>query len=193
MKKGETHPVSVEQLEGALKSAKHAASYSSALVSTLYALLVVAAASILIATLVMPIIHVSGSSMTPVIGDGDIAAVVRTTDLQRGDVVAFYFNNKVLIKRVIGLAGDVIEIDERGNVKVNGDLLDEPYVSERALGDCDIRLPYRVDDGRFFVMGDHRSTSKDSRNQLIGAIAEEDILGRVVVRVWPLNKIGLIR
>lgn len=190
MKNGEKP--SVDQLEGMLKSARHASSYSKALRSTIYSLLVVAAIAILVATLVMPVLHISGSSMTPVIGDGDIAAVIRGTQFERGDIIAFYYSNKVLVKRVIAFEGEWVNIDNNGRVYINGELLDEPYLTEFAKGNCDIRLPYQVPDGRVFVMGDHRSTSQDSRSQIIGAVSEDMIIGKIFLRVWPLNKFGVI-
>ena len=183
---------SVEQLEEALHAKRRAGSYSRALRSTLYSLLVVAAAAILVATLVMPILHVSGSSMTPVISDGDIVAVLRGSGFERGDVIAFYYNNKVLVKRVVAFGGEVVDIDSRGNIYVNNELLDEPYLTERDMGNCDIRLPYQVPDGKYFVLGDHRSTSQDSRSVIIGPVAQEQILGRLVFRIWPPGKAGLI-
>lgn len=183
---------SVEQLEEALHAKRRAGSYSKALRSTLYSLLVVAAVAILVATLVMPILHVSGSSMTPVISDGDIVAVLRGSGFERGDVIAFYYNNKVLVKRVVAFGGEVVDIDSRGNIYVNNELLDEPYLTERDMGNCDIRLPYQVPDGKYFVLGDHRSTSQDSRSVIIGPVAEEQILGRLVFRIWPPGKAGLI-
>lgn len=190
MKKGEKP--SVEQLEQALHSAKKAGSYNRALKSTVYALLVVAAAAILVATLVMPILQISGSSMTPVIGDGEIAAVLKTDQLERGDVIAFYYNNKVLVKRVIAFPGERVHIDTNGKVYINGAELDEPYLTEWAKGNCDIDLPYQVPEGRYFVLGDHRSTSADSRSKVIGPVSQEQILGKVVLRLWPLNRFGLI-
>ncbi len=188
---GEALP-SVEQLEHALHAKKRASSYNRALQSTIYSLLVVAAVSILVATLVMPILHVSGSSMTPVTSDGDIVALLRVSQVERGDVIAFYYNNKVLVKRVIAFGGELVDIDTRGNVYINGERLDEPYLTEKDKGLCDIRLPYQVPDSKYFVMGDHRSTSQDSRSQIIGPVSEEMILGKLVFRVWPLNKFGLI-
>jgi len=184
---------SVEQLEKALRAEKRAGSYSKALKSTIYSLLVVAAAAILIATLFMPILQISGSSMTPVIGDGDIAAVIRGTEFNRGDIIAFYYNNKVLVKRVVAFSGEWVDIDSRGNIYINNELLDEPYLTEKDMGHCDIRLPYQVPEGKLFVLGDHRSTSADSRSVIIGSVAEEQILGRVFFQIWPLNEIGLVK
>lgn len=183
---------SVEQLESTLRAARHASNYGKALRSTIYSLLVVAAAAILIATLVMPILHISGSSMTPVIGDGDIAAVLKGVKFDRGDIIAFYYSNKVLVKRVIASGGEWVDIDSSGNVYVNGELLDEPYLTEKAFGNCNIKLPYQVPEGKLFVLGDHRSTSADSRDQVIGPVSEEQIIGKIVFRVWPLNKLGPI-
>lgn len=182
----------VGQLEAALHARKRAGNYSKALTSTLYSLLVVAAAAVLVATLVMPILQVSGSSMTPVTSDGDIVAVLRGTGLERGDIVAFYYNNKVLVKRVVAFGGETVNIDSRGTIYINGQPLDEPYLDEKAMGNCDIRLPYQVPDGKYFVLGDHRSTSQDSRSVIIGPVSEEQILGKLVFRVWPLNKFGII-
>lgn len=190
MKNGEKP--SVEQLESTLRAARHASNYSKALRSTIYSLLVVAAVAILIATLVMPVLHISGSSMTPVIGDGDIAAVIKGTEFDRGDIIVFYYSNKVLVKRVIAFEGEWVDIDSNGNIYINGTLLDEPYLTEKAFGNCDIKLPYQVPDGKLFVLGDHRSTSQDSRSQIIGSISEEMIIGKIFLRVWPLNKFGLI-
>ena len=168
------------QLETELKHEKRKHSYNRALRSTLYTLLVVAAVAVLIATMVMPI-------------QGEITMVVRGSNPQRGDIIAFYYNNKVLIKRVIGLPGEWVNIDGSGNVYINGELLDEPYITDRALGDCSITLPYQVPDGRYFVLGDHRSTSRDSRSTLVGPVSEEQIMGRVTLRIWPLNRIGFLQ
>ncbi|MBQ8200693.1 MAG: signal peptidase I [Clostridia bacterium] len=183
---------SVEQLERELKYEKRRGNYGKALRSTIYSLLVVAAVAILIAMLVMPILQISGSSMTPVIGDGEIAAILKGNDFERGDIIAFYYNNKILVKRVIAFSGEWVNIDSSGNVYVNNKRLDEPYVSEKAMGDCSIDLPYQVPDGKLFVMGDHRSTSADSRSAIIGPVSDEQVMGRVLFRIWPLNKIGFI-
>lgn len=128
--------------------------------------------------------------MTPSLGEGDIVLSVKGGSFKTGDVVAFYYNNKILVKRVIARSGDWVDIDDDGNVTVNGIMLDEPYVSEKALGECDIKLPYQVPESRVFVMGDHRSTSVDSRNSAIGCVSEEQIVGKIVFRVWPLKSFG---
>lgn len=182
----------VQQLELEITREKRKHSYSRALRSTLYTLLVVAAIAILVATMVMPILQISGTSMTPVVSQGDITMVVRGSNPVRGDIIAFYYNNKVLIKRVIGLPGEWVNIDADGNVYINDELLDEPYITDKALGDCSIQLPYQVPDGRYFVIGDHRSTSRDSRSTLVGAVSEEQIMGTVTLRIWPLDRIGFL-
>ncbi len=160
--------------------------------STLYILVGVAAVTILIATLFLPVLRVTGTSMEPTVTNGSIAAAIRTGSFEQGDIVAFYYNNKILLKRVIALAGDWIDIDEDGNVRVNGMDLYEPYLSEKSLGECDIEFPFQVPDGRIFVMGDHRATSVDSRSSQIGCVAEEMIVGKVIFCVWPLSRFGWI-
>lgn len=146
----------------------------------------------LISTLLLPIFRIYGNSMTPAIQAGNFVAAVKGSDFEQGDVIAFYYNNKILVKRVIALPGDWVDIDETGNVFVNDEYLDEPYVQDKALGECDIEFPYQVPDGRLFVCGDHRSTSVDSRSSTVGCVAEEQIAGKIVFRIWPLDEIGFI-
>ena len=140
--------------------------------------------------LLFPVLQVTGTSMEPTLENGEILLAVKYGRVERGDVVAFYYNNKVLLKRVIGVAGDQIDILENGDVLVNGQTLDEPYVVEKSLGQADLDFPYQVPDSKIFVMGDHRNTSVDSRNSEIGAIAEEFIIGKVIFVVWPFNQFG---
>ena len=180
----------VEQLETELKRVKYKRRYRSVLQSTVFSLITVAAVAVLVATLWLPVLQIYGSSMSPTLQDGEIIFSVKTTDLEPGDIVAFYYNNKILVKRVICGPGDWFDIDENGVVYVNEEELDEPYLAEKALGDTDIELPYQVPDGRVFVMGDHRATSVDSRNTAVGCVAQEQIVGKIIFRVWPFERLG---
>ena len=181
---------SAEQLEAELKREKYKRRYHSVLRSTIYTLITVAAIAVLVATLWLPVLQIYGSSMTPTLQDGEIIFSVKTADLEPGDIVAFYYNNKILVKRVICGPGDWVNIDEDGTVYVNEVRLKEPYLAEKALGDCNIELPYQVPDGKICVMGDHRSTSVDSRNTAVGCVAQEQIVGKIIFRIWPLNRLG---
>ena len=181
---------SAEQLEAELKREKYKRRYHSVLRSPIYTLITVAAIAVLVATLWLPVLQIYGSSMTPTLQDGEIIFSVKTADLEPGDIVAFYYNNKILVKRVICGPGDWVNIDEDGTVYVNEVRLKEPYLAEKALGDCNIELPYQVPDGKIFVMGDHRSTSVDSRNTAVGCVAQEQIVGKIIFRIWPLNRLG---
>ena len=181
---------SAEQLEAELKREKYKRRYHSVLRSTIYTLITVAAIAVLVATLWLPVLQIYGSSMMPTLPDGEIIFSVKTADLEPGDIVAFYYNNKILVKRVICGPGDWVNIDEDGTVYVNEVRLKEPYLAEKALGDCNIELPYQVPDGKIFVMGDHRSTSVDSRNTAVGCVAQEQIVGKIIFRIWPLNRLG---
>lgn len=180
------------QIERELQRVRYQSRYRSVLRSTVYTLVTVAAIAILVATLWIPVLRIYGSSMTPTLQDGQIVLSVKTSDVETGDIIAFYYNNKILIKRVIGIAGDWIDIDEDGTVYVNDAPLEEPYLTERAMGECNIDLPYQVPEGRYFVMGDHRSTSVDSRNTAVGCVSEEQVVGIVIFRVWPLNRLGSV-
>lgn len=182
----------IGQLEAELKREKYQLRYRSVLRSTVFTLITVAAAAILIATLLLPVLQIYGTSMTPTLHDEEIVVSLKSSNHELGDIIAFYYNNKILVKRVICGAGDWIDIDKDGTVYVNGTEMNEPYLTEKALGDCNIELPYQVPDGKVFVMGDHRSTSVDSRNTSIGCVAEEQIVGRIVFRIWPLNRFGAV-
>lgn len=184
---------STAQLEAELARVKYSSRYRKALRNTVYSLITVAAVAILVATLWLPVLQIYGSSMAPTLQDGEIVCSVKSGEWKAGDIVAFYYNNKILVKRVIGGPGDWIDIDADGTVYVNNEPLDEPYLVEKALGDCNITLPMQVPDGRLFVMGDHRSTSVDSRNTAVGCVSDEQIVGRIVLRVWPLNRLSFIR
>ena len=167
--------------------------YARVLRSTIYALLVVAAVAVLLAPLFLPVLQVSGDSMNPTLQDRDIIVLVKTDHMKTGDLCGFYWQNKLLLKRIIGLPGDIITLDEDGVVTVNGEVLDEPYVDELALGECDIKFPYQVPENRYFVLGDHRATSIDSRSSVIGCVEKSQIVGKVFLRVWPLSSFSLIR
>lgn len=182
----------LEQLEEELKKEQYKRNYGRVLRSTVFSLLVVAAAAVLVAVLLLPVLQINGTSMTETLQDGDIVVALNSTKFSTGDVIAFYYNNSILVKRVIASAGDWVDIDEEGNVYVNGEMLTEPYISEKALGECNIELPYQVPDGRCFVMGDHRATSIDSRNTAVGCISDGVVVGRIILRVWPLEGMGLI-
>lgn len=182
----------VQQLEAELKREKYRGRYWKMLRGTVAVLAVVAATAVLISNLLLPILRIYGSSMTPTLVNGNIVAAVRNGTYQRGDIIAFYYNNKILVKRVIGMPGEWVDMDESGNVTIDGEPLEEPYLTEKALGECDIELPYQVPEGRYFVMGDHRSVSSDSRSSQVGCVSEEQIVGKLLFRLWPLDEIGPI-
>ena len=188
--KKELKRLSVEELESELKREKYRRSYGKALRSTVFTLITVAAAAVLVATLLLPVLRIFGGSMSPTLQDGDIVVAVKGGEVESGDVVALYYNNKILVKRIIAQSGDWVNIDGEGNVYVNDKALEEPYLTEKAFGDADIELPYQVPDGLYFIMGDHRATSVDSRHQTVGCLDPDDIVGKIVLRVWPLSELG---
>lgn len=181
-----------QEVQGELKRERNRMRYKKILKSTVYALIIVAAISVLVATLVLPVLQISGTSMEPTLKNGEIVVLVKTGNLKCGDLCGFYYSNKILIKRVIGLPGDAIVIDNDGNVYVNGEMLIEPYIGQKVLGDCDLEFPYIVPEMTYFVLGDQRTSSVDSRSSVVGTIDKEDIIGRVLFRVWPLSDIGFV-
>ena len=184
---------SVEQLEAELKRVKYRSRYRAVLRSTLYMLIVVAAVAVLVATIWMPVLQIYGASMTPTLNEGDIVVSIKGSDFEPGDLVAFYLGNKILVKRCIAGPGQWVDIDEDGNVSVDGKLLEEPYLTEKSLGGSNIELPYQVPDNRYFCMGDHRSTSVDSRHKEVGCVSEEQIVGKIVFRVFPFGGFGKLK
>ena len=192
-KKKEVALPSKKQVETERKRYRRQKAYNKALGGTVYVLTIVAAVAVLIATLILPVLQIEGTSMEPTLSNGDIVLLMKTTRFERGDLCAFTWNNKLLVKRVVGLPGDWIEIDTDGTVYLNGDKLDEPYVQQMALGECDLEFPFQVPQEQYFVLGDMRESSIDSRNTLVGCVENEQIIGKVFFRIWPLEDIQFFR
>ena len=178
-----------KQVETERKRYRRQKAYSKALSGTVYVLTIVAAVAVLIATLVLPVLQIEGTSMSPTLTNGDIVLLTKTTSFDRGELCGFSWNNKLLIKRVIGLPGDWIEIDTDGTVYLNGEQLDEPYAEQLAVGECDLEFPFQVPQEQYFVLGDMRESSIDSRNTLIGCVEKDQIVGKVFFRIWPFKEI----
>lgn len=178
------------EVEQELKRERYKRRYRSTLKSTIFALVTAAAAAVLVATLWLPVLQIFGASMTPTLQEGQIVVSVKADDLEPGDIVAFYYGNKVLVKRYIAGPGTWINIQEDGTVLLNDEVLDEPYVTEKALGICDLEFPYQVPDNAYFLMGDHRKDSVDSRHSSVGCVGQEDMVGKIVFRVWPMDVFG---
>ena len=183
---------SLPEIQSERKRIRRGAYYRKALQSTIAVLIVVAAVAVLITTLFLPILQISGDSMSPTLEHDEIVILLKTKEFSRGDLVAFYYQGKILLKRVVALPEDEVAIDAEGNVYVNGELLDEPYVTEKCLGDCDLEFPYKVPGTGYFVMGDQRTNSVDSRNSVIGAVSLDNIIGKVFLRAWPFSKFGFV-
>lgn len=182
---------SMEEIQRERKRIRRGFYYRQSLRSTVSALVVVAAVAVLITTLFLPILQISGDSMSPTLEHDEIVILHKTKRIKQGDLVGFYYQGKILLKRVIALPEDEVVIDIEGNVYVNQTLLDEPYVTEKSLGDCDLKFPYRVSGTGYFVLGDRRSNSVDSRNSAVGTVERDDIIGKVTMRVWPLSRIKI--
>ena len=188
-KKKEVSLPTKSQVETERKRYRRQKAYNKALRGTVYVLTIVAAVAVLVATLILPVLQIEGTSMEPTLSNGDIVLLPKTTRFERGDLCGFTWNNKLLVKRVIGLPGDWIEIDTDGTIYLNGDKLNEPYVEHKALGECDLEFPFQVPQEQYFVIGDMRESSVDSRNKLIGCIPKEQIVGKVFFRIWPFKNI----
>ena len=183
---------SSSEVEMELKRERYKRRYRSTLKSTFFALVTAAAAAVLVATLWLPVLQIYGASMTPTLQEGQIVVSVKADDLEPGDIVAFYYGNKVLIKRYIAGPGQWVNILEDGTVLVNDQVLEEPYLTQKALGICDLEFPYQVPDKTYFLLGDERETSVDSRHSSVGCISEEEMVGKIIFRVWPMDVIGVI-
>ena len=179
--------LSIKQIELQLKSEKYKEKYLKLLKSTVYGLIIVAAVASILATLIMPVLEVNTSSMKPTFNENDIVLALKTKNIKTGDVIAFYHGNKILVKRVIASSGNYVDIDEEGNVYINGYIINEPYVKEKILGETDVEFPYQVPEGAYFVLSDDRSSSIDSRNSEIGCALEENVIGKILIKVWPLK------
>ena len=182
-----------EQIRDELARVRYRRTFANTLRSTIFILIVVSASAVLIAVLLLPVLRIYGHSMNDTMDEGDIVISVKGSTFEPGDIIAFYYNNKLLVKRVIGQPGDWVDIDEQGNVYVNQVLLDEPYLDSKAFGETNITLPYQVPESRIFVLGDNRDVSIDSRNTSVGCVAEEQIAGKIIFRVWPLENFGVLK
>lgn len=179
-------------LEKAVQKHRYKRRYGIVLRSTVYTLVVVAALAVLVATLWTPVLQIYGSSMTPTLSEGQFVLSLKGAKFQQGDLVSFYIGNKLLVKRVIAVPGDWVNIKEDGTVYVNDQELIEPYVQGKALGQCDIELPYQVPESSYFLLGDHRETSVDSRSSAVGCVTDEQVVGKIVFCVWPPESVGAI-
>ena len=180
--------LTIADIEKELKLETYKSKYKNVLMTTIYALIIIAAFAALVATLIMPVLQISGASMKPLYKEGDIVLSLKTKNITSGDIIAFYHGNKILVKRVIAKSGQWVVISDDGNVYVDGILIEEPYVTEKTLGDSDIEYPYQVPDGSLFVLGDNRTNSIDSRNSEIGSIKQENIIGKIILKIWTENK-----
>ena len=182
-----------DQIRTELERVRYRRTFANTLRSTISILIVVSASAVLIAVLLLPVLRIYGHSMNDTLDEGDVVVSIKGSSFKTGDIIAFYYNNKLLVKRVIGQPGDWVDIDENGNVYVNQVMLEEPYLDSKAFGETNIELPYQVPESRIFVLGDNRDVSIDSRNTSVGCVAEEQIAGKIVFRVWPIDKIGFLK
>ena len=190
MKSKQVDLPTIEQIEAELKKENHKKEYNRVLRTTIFVLLVVTAAAVIVAVLMFPVLEIKGDAMNATLQNGDFVVTGKAAQYGRGDVIAFYYNNTLLVKRIIAVGGDEVDIDEEGNVTVNGQALSEPYVTGRALGECNVTFPYSVPKDEFFVLGDNRSQSVDSRNTALGPVTQDLIVGKLLFRGWPFTVIG---
>ncbi len=181
-----------DELNQELKREQYKTKYRRTLTSTVFVLITAAAAAVLVATLWLPVLRIYGASMSPTLKEGETVVSVKNGSYETGDVIAFYYGNKLLVKRYIAGPGSWVDIQEDGTVTVDGVTLDEPYLQEKAVGYCDLTLPYQVPEGKYFLMGDQRATSVDSRHSSVGCIAEDEIVGKIIFRIWPWESLGWI-
>jgi len=174
----------------AYEKVSYADKLKKSIISTTNILIVVAAVAILVAMLFLPVLRIYGNSMNATLNSGELVVSVKGSSFKTGDIIAFYYNNNILVKRVIANPGDWVDIDLDGNVFVNNQAIEEPYLEEKAFGEPDIDFPYQVPDDRVFVLGDNRDVSIDSRYKSVGCVSSEQIVGKIVFRVWPLTRIG---
>lgn len=192
-KKKEFQFPTAKQIESEISREKYNQKYKKVLTSTISSLVVIAAIAVLIATLALPVLQIEGSSMEPTLNDDEIVVLIKTDNLKRGQLCCFSYQNKFLIKRIIGIPGDTVSIDENGYVFINGEAIPEPYILDRALGECDVTFPLTVTDNHYFILGDHRSTSIDSRSSVVGLVDTEQIVGKIFFRVWPFDRISTVK
>ena len=186
-------PFTPEQLKEEYRRVRYRDGFLFALRNTVYGLITVAAIAVIVAVFVTPVLRIYGDSMTPTLEEGSVVVAVKGDSFKTGDVIAFYYNNKILVKRVIAQPGEWFNIDQNGTVYVNNVEIEEPYVSGKSIGQCDLILPYQVPESRIFVMGDHRDVSIDSRSKSIGCVASEQIVGKIVWQIWPLSGFGRVK
>lgn len=191
-KKSRKRIPTISQLESEINNQKYKKKYHVAIKDAIFTLITVAAIAILVATLWLPVLKIYGSSMTPTFKAGDVVLSLKQSKFKAGDIIAFYYENKLLVKRYVAGPGDWVNIDDYGNVYVNGEKLDEPYIEKKSLQPCDITLPYQVPDGKYFLLGDKRDVSIDSRSSSVGCVSKEQLIGRIVFRIWPFNVFGKI-